>query len=62
MKTPRPVKIAQNKHANLVRQVQMEIRQRQLKKKVVMDIKFAGFKCRVNQEIRERAMAKWPLV
>merc|ERR1711920_150261 len=28
------------------------------KKKVVMDIKFAGFKCRVNQEIRERAMAK----
>merc|ERR1719233_870376 len=58
MKTPRPVKIAQKNHANLVRQVQIEVRQRQLKKKVVMDIKFAGFKCRVNQEIRERAMAK----
>jgi len=58
MKTPLAVKIAQNKHAKLVNQVQIESRQRQLKKKVVMDIKFAGFKCRVNQEIRELAMAK----
>jgi len=51
-------KIARAKHAFLVHQVHVELNQRRLKKGVLMEIKMAGLKNRVCDEIRKMAMRK----
>jgi len=53
-----PVKEAQMKHASLVKQAYAEVRQIRLKQAVLMEIKVAGLKIRVNKEIRKLAMIK----